>query len=163
MVKMTKKKIIILTPALSSGGAERVLSVLSTGLADAFSEVHYLMWYDIPVFYVIDDRVKIVSLESKYGSKKFITKMLNFRKYVNKEAPDLILAFGAPFSMISLISLAGTGSNVIAAERIDPSRFIWGKCLKILRDYLYKFAKGILTQTESGRFYFKGKTYYNNE
>ena len=52
-------KLIVCTGTLSSGGAERVLSILSKSFADAFDEVEYVMWLDAKsgdVFYKIDSK-----------------------------------------------------------------------------------------------------------
>ncbi len=55
------KKIIVSIATLGSGGAERVLSVLSKHLVERFDEVHYVLWEGGTPFYEMNNRVKIAS------------------------------------------------------------------------------------------------------
>lgn len=152
-------KLFVTCSSLSSGGAERVLSILSSSFAEQYDEVQYLMWYDKPVFYDIDARVKVVSIEKEAGSGDTAKRMLWFRKYVNRCHPDMVLSFSAPFNMLTLASLLCTRHKVIAAERVDPRSFRWGKPMELLRNILYRRAYGILAQTQSCKDYFTGKLY----
>ncbi|MDE6019493.1 MAG: glycosyltransferase [Ruminococcus sp.] len=156
-------KIFFSVAALSQGGAERVLSILSKDLANNFDEVQYIMWYDLPVFYSVDPRIRLISIEKESGCNNMFGKMRWFRKYINSNKPDLILSFSAPFNMLTLASLLFTTHKVIACERVDPRSFRWGKHLEILRNLLYKKACGILAQTQISKDYFKGSLYDKTE
>lgn len=148
--------LMVFCSALQAGGAERVLSILSTPFADHYKRVTYLMWQDAPVFYQIDNRVELVSVaRSCKGS--VMQRMRWLRSYVQKTKPDLLLSFSAPFNMLALFALLGTKQQVIVAERVDPRSFRWGRCMEWLRNRLYAFADGILVQTEHSRGYFRGK------
>ena len=52
-------KLIVSIATLGSGGAERVLSVLSPHLADSFDSVKYVLWDGGEPFYPIDRRIDI--------------------------------------------------------------------------------------------------------
>lgn len=147
---------MIFCSALQAGGAERVLSVLSTPLADHYEQVIYLMWKDAPVFYGIDSRVKLVSVERESGGGHYVKRLWWMRRYIQKEQPDLVLSFSAPFNMLALMTLLGTRQRIVVAERVDPRSFRWGRIRKWARIVLYHVADGILTQTPSGRSFFKG-------
>ena len=149
-------KVIFFCASLQGGGAERVLSVLSNRLADHYDSVDYLMLYNAPIFYVIDERVKVISIEEETGSKNIVINMFWFRKYINKQKPNLILSFSAPFNMLALSSLLWTKHKVVACERVDPKSFRWGKPLEFIRNLLYERADGILTQTQMSKDYFVG-------
>ena len=155
---MKSKKIIIFCASLRTGGAERVLSVLSKPFADNFEYVEYLMWYDAPVFYEIDSRVHLVSVAKECGSNNNLKKIRWFRKYIKKCNPNLLISFAAPFNMLALSALLFLKIPVVVAERNDPDAFRWGKILKKIRDCLYHRAKGILVQTETSKNYFKGSS-----
>ena len=81
------------------------------------------------------------------------------RSYVKKEKPDIFISFSAPFNMLALASLWKSGVKVIAAERVDPRSFRWGKHYEILRNLLYRTSYGILAQTETSKDYFRGSLY----
>lgn len=157
---MKNKKIIIFCASLQTGGAERVLSVLSKPFADNFESVEYLMWYDAPVFYDIDSRVHLISIAKECSSNNNFKKIKWFRKYIREYKADLLLSFAAPFNMLALSALLFIKTPIIVAERNDPDAFRWGNVLKKVRDCLYHRAKGILVQTETSKNYFKGSSLY---
>lgn len=152
-------KVCFFTSSLGAGGAERVLSVLSKPLTDYYDDVQYIMWYEQPVFYQIDEKVKIVSIEKLSRETGKFRKMKWLRSYIKKEKPDIFISFSAPFNMLALASLWKTSVKVIAAERVDPRSFRWGKHYEVLRNILYRTAYGILAQTETSKDYFKGSLF----
>jgi len=150
-------KLIVSIATLGSGGAERVLSILSNSLADIFDEVQYVMWDGGEVFYEIDKRVRIVSLPELSGRKGRTKQIIEFRRLVKKEKPNLILSFLTPYNMLVLLSTIGIKQKVVVAERTDPKRLLaGGKPMLMLRDYLYRRACGILTQTEYAKSCYGG-------
>lgn len=147
-------KLFITCCSLGIGGAERVLSILSTPFADEYNDVEILTWRNGPVLYNFDSRVKITSIKEQSKSNNILRQMLWFRQYVRKSRPNLILSFLAQFNMLTLTSLLLTDVKIVVAERIDPSKFKKGRILRFVRDLLYLKAVGILTQTQSGKNYF---------
>ena len=142
-------KLIVSIATLGSGGAERVLSLLSTPLADFWGTVIYVLWEGGKPFYPIDKRVDIVSLPDISGKKGRYRQMESFRRLLKKERPALTLSFLTPYNMLVLLSTIGIKQKVIVAERTDPRRLLaGGKAGLWLRDWLYRRADGILTQTE---------------
>ncbi len=146
---------MIFCSALQAGGAERVLSILSHPFAEYYERVTYLMWYDLPVFYEIDSRVKLVSVERESGGG-YCKRLWWMRRYIQKQQPDVVLSFSTPFNMLALTALLGTRQRIVVAERNDPRGFKWGRIRKWARILLYHAADGILTQTPSERLCFKG-------
>ena len=67
-MKNKSNKLIIYIGTLQSGGAERVVSEISAMYADHFKEVIILTYYDAPVFYSIDSRVRIECVERITGT-----------------------------------------------------------------------------------------------
>lgn len=164
---MLSKKIFISCATLGSGGAERVISVLSSPFASHYDNVKIILWISAPIFYEIDPRVEIVDVEMEAKSTNLLKKMLWFRKYISKESPDLILSFLYPWSMKVLLSLLFKKVNVVVAERQDPRVVFGGYPVRILRDLLYIKTKGITVQTFENQQYYcsflqhKLKTIYN--
>ncbi len=164
---MLSKKIFISCATLGSGGAERVISVLSSPFASHYENVKIILWICAPIFYEIDPRVEIVDVENEAKSTNLLKKMLWFRKYISKESPDLILSFLYPWSMKVLLSLLFKKVNVVVAERQDPRVVFGGYPVRILRDLLYIKTKGITVQTFENQQYYcsflqhKLKTIYN--
>lgn len=143
------RTLLVSCATLGSGGAERVLSILSTPLADNFDSVQYVLWEGGETFYPIDARVKIISLPNISGKKGRYLQMPTFRGIIKRELPDLVLSFLTPYNMLVLLSTMGLRQKIVVAERTDPKRLLagghWGLWL---RDCLYHQSIGILTQTE---------------
>lgn len=152
-----QKKILIVCGTLESGGAERVISILSKPFAAKYQNVKIITWRHAPIFYKIDSRVEILPLPSEATSHNLIIKLFAFRKLVKKEHPDLILSFLTIFNMFTLVSLLGIKIPIIVAERNDPRFIKGGGLIKFIRNLLYLKASGILCQTQSIKDYFKGK------
>ena len=154
---MKPKYLLISCATMKAGGAERVLSILSKPFADNFKRVVYVMWLHADVFYSIDSRVELLDIENEVGSKNLFKKMLWFRKYVQKERPDLLLSFLYPWSMKVIISLIFTPFKIIVAERRAGDVVRGGRFTKVLRHLLYLRAEGILLQTEGNRKHYGGR------
>lgn len=149
-------KLFVTCGVLGMGGAERVLSILSSYFTDEFDIVNFITWREAPIAYEIDQRVKIISLTKEVGSDCFLKKAMWLRKYVIQEKPDIILSFLSLFNMMTLIALLGARANIIVAERNDPRYIKGGRVIAFLRNILYRTSNGILCQTEPIRAYFKG-------
>lgn len=162
------KKLIVSIASLGSGGAERVLSVLSKPLVERFDEVQFVLWEGGEPFYEFDKRAKIVELP-KLSSRKGTNKQIKtFRQYIKKEKPSLILSFLTHYNMLVLFATMGMRQKVVVAERTDPNRRLaGGKPMLRLRDFMYRRAAGILTQTRYAQSYYekkypsKTKVFYN--
>lgn len=155
-MKEIKTRLFVSCCTLNHGGAERVLSILSTPFADSFDEVCFMTWVDAPVFYEIDERVRLINITKEAKSSRMLPRMRWFRHFIRQQRPDLILSFLAPYNMLVLVSLFGIKSRVIVAERNDPRFLRGGKPMEMVRNILYSRALGILTQTENNKAYFKG-------
>lgn len=158
--------IIINTGTLSAGGAERVLSILSKPLTDAFDEVQYVMWLDAKypdIFYEIDPRVKIVRMSKESGSTKIWKQIIWYRKYVKHQKTNIVLSFMVMVGFTVTMALLGTGIPQIIAERNDPRYFTGPKLLRKFINFAYRApdVKAILMQTQSNKDYFTSKTLYN--
>lgn len=152
-------KIFVSCGSLGSGGAERVISILSKPLADYYDDVRIVLWLDRPVFYSISPQVTIINIEKESGSKSIIGKMRWFRMYVINEKPDLILSFLYPWSMKLILALAFVKCRIVVAERQDPQVVRGGQVVKCIRNLLYHKSIGILVQTDENRKAFKRSLY----
>lgn len=148
--------IIVSTGTLLSGGAERVLSILSGPFASHYDKVIYLTWIDAPDFYPIDDRILRICVERECGSKNRIKQAIWFRNYVRHDRPTVVLSFLAPFNVLISFALLGIKTKLVVAERNDPRFVCNGFIQRNIRKFAYQMADGILEQTENNKLYFKG-------
>lgn len=145
------KKIYISGGTLQSGGAERVISILSSSFVDEFGTVKILLWVDAPIFYNLDKRIQIISIEKECKSRSNLKKMIWFRHFILSNKPDVLLSFLTPFSLLSITALLGVKCNIIVAERNDPAYLRGGYCMKKIRNFFFRRASGILVQTANNK------------
>lgn len=146
-----------MTGTLQAGGAERVLSEITARLTDDY-DVTIIMYYDREVFYTIDERVKIVSLEHDTKTKSIIRNVACLRKMVKRENPDLFVSFMVPFNILSFFSLLGLKVPIVLCERNDPEWWTRNILKKVLRYVAYRQAKGVVFQTRVERDFFNTRT-----
>jgi len=133
---------------LESGGAERVISILSSPFADHFGKVWIATWREAPIFYSFDPRVTVISLPKVAQSDRIVKKGMAFRKMVKNLRPSIVLSFLSPFNMLTLVFLKDVHVIKVVAERNDPRFIKGGVIMRAIRNMLYKQADGILCQTQ---------------
>ena len=146
------KKLAIVCGTLHSGGAERVISIMSEKLTEKY-DVEIILYYDRPIWYDISDKVRITVIERKCCGKNIIRRALWFRKYL-KENADVVLSFLAPFNIFTLISAFGLKMPKIVADRNDPRFVPSNKLIRFVRDFIYRFATTIVVQNDNNKKYF---------
>lgn len=147
------KRYMFFIGTLGNGGAERVISILSDYMAEQGMDVEILTYYDRPLFYQINPKVKVTAVEKCTGKKNKLLNILWIRRYFRKHA-RIVLSFLAPFNIISVAAKIGSRVPVVVADRNDPAKVptSWG--IRKLRDFIYIFADEVVVQTEKNKSYF---------
>lgn len=151
-------KIVFVTPGMTFGGAERVISILANIWCDMGHDVSMLITAtNRPPVYKMNKKIKVEYFadfnENGVSHFKLISAI---RKFVNKEKPDSVISFMNDVCAYTIIALMGTGIPIIYSERNDPNKTNQGKVEKICRKIVEIGAKHIVFQTNGAR------TYYSN-
>lgn len=160
------KRHIFFIGTLCNGGAERVVSILAGYMAKQGLDVEILTYYDKPVSYVLNPKVKHTVVEKMTGTGNKLSNFFAVRKYF-KENAKVVLSFLAPFNIMAIAANMGNGVPIIVADRNDPTKVPSNQWLRAARDILYRFATGIVVQTQKNKTYFskvvqkKTKVIYN--
>lgn len=149
------KRYIFFIGTLCNGGAERVVSILASRMAEEGMAVEILTYYDRGVSYELSPKVQIHAVETLTGKKNKLKNLLWLRKYFKKSA-KVVISFLAPFNMMAIAANMGSGMPIIVADRNDPTKVPSNTVVRKLRDFLYMFATGVVVQTQ------KNKAYFNN-
>ena len=147
-------KIIFSDFTLLNGGAERVISILANSLCRLGHDIEILLYYDRPISYEIDSKVKIVIAERETRTKSKIKHILYRRNHIKKSGADVVVSFLAPMNMFNIISMAGLKIPLIVADRNDPRKVPTNRIIRVLRNFLYRFADGIVLQNSTNQKYF---------
>jgi glycosyltransferase involved in cell wall biosynthesis len=176
----------LFTHAITSGGAERVLTILANAWAAKGWNVTLVTLDDgsVPPFYPLDPCLHHVTLSvsrQSYAGKALSASAANgsFLSWLLKSkmatlwnmfrrallvrrglvglGPDLVISFIDQVNILALISLRGTGIPVIISERIDPTHHRIGWIWEALRVLTYPWADRLVVQGESIRLQFHGR------
>jgi glycosyltransferase involved in cell wall biosynthesis len=142
-------KIICIIPSLGSGGMERVMSELVNFFSTQDNiEIHLVVLSKKTKFYAIKANIKIH--EPKFSSTGVLGffKLLNFvRRTIIKVNPISVLSFGEMYNSFVILSLLGLNTTIFVSDRSRPNKD-WGILHNKLRNILYTYATGIISQTE---------------
>ncbi len=153
------KKYIFVTPTLSNGGAERVVSVLASSLA-ATRHVCVVKYFVMPNEYPVDKRVKTINLfcsKEEFDKSTLIRKVLKIRTALKKEVPDFVIPFTFQIALPTAFASIGLKTINIQSMRIDPGSSPKSKIRRFIRDLLVYKSKCTFVQNEKQRHYFKEK------
>lgn len=150
---MKEKNIVFFIGALGSGGAERVVSILTRQYVQKGISAEIVLYHDELPFYEIHPEIKITYVERETGSRNLLKNILWLRSYFVSNA-DLVISFLAQFNMVALAALFATGIPIIVADRNDPRYMPKQAPIRIARNLIYHLADGIVVQTQHNKEYF---------
>ena len=145
-------KLTFVTATLTSGGSERVMSIVANKMQERGYEVEIICLNDQIVFYPINDGIKITHVEVESGTKSLPKKLWWFRKYIQKTQPDVVIAFMVSVYTVTLLALMGIDIPVISSVRNDPAYSNLRK--KITRKLLLPRSAHVVVQTQQIKKFF---------
>jgi GalNAc-alpha-(1->4)-GalNAc-alpha-(1->3)-diNAcBac-PP-undecaprenol alpha-1,4-N-acetyl-D-galactosaminyltransferase len=150
--------------SMTSGGAERVLSIMANYWNRHNHEVHILTFDITPPFFMLDPEIKVTPLAIAGESRNFIhsifsnyTRIRILRKTIINISPDIIISFLSTTNILTLCATAKLDIPIIASERTHPRYVPLKKKCEYLRKTLYPFATSIIVQTNDIKQCFPSK------
>lgn len=153
-------KFLFVTPSLSNGGAERVVTVLANELINQGHNVDIIVYFKKEEEYFVSDKVNVIYLtqnEQNYDKTSHIKRFLLIRKIIKSEKPDYVIPFLWYVGVHICISLIGLDFKLIQTVRNNPSMVPKKKVFRGLRDFFIKRSYKILVQNEQQKLYFSSK------
>jgi glycosyltransferase involved in cell wall biosynthesis len=153
------KKIVFLINSLSSGGAEKVISVIITKLVEDGFDIE-LICLEKNVFYDLPKKVKVTFLGNNNGKSNGFVKLLmlpilaiRLKKYITKNKITLIQSHVYRANYVNILSkLFGSTNTVQVVNAGAISRYLQeglrGKVNLFLIKYLYKEANIIISKAK---------------
>ena len=144
------KKILFVIPSLSNGGAEKVVSKISSGLVNKGYDVTILNFYACEDEYSIDEKVKRINIsngtEEDYKNIGILKRFRLLRKYIKVIQPNDIFCFLNHVSIYVFLSLLFTKyrKKITFTER-NNFKFANKKEI-IVKKIFQKFIKRIIVQ-----------------
>lgn len=153
------KKMMFYLSSLGRGGAERVVVNLSQYFKKQnidvviVTEKRQQNEYEVPQGV---NRVNLADKEPQNQSrlKRITGTITNLRRVFQEEKPDIIIAFMGKANLKAIIASTLLNIPVIVSVRADPREEYKGFKNRMLAFTLFRFAKGVVFQTEMARDYF---------
>ena len=155
-------KYMFVTPTLSKGGAERVVSILSSSLANLGQDVCILKYHNEPNEYPVDEKVKIITFAKdagEYLKKSPVSRVLFIRKTIKKEHPDFVIPFLYQVALAVDMATKFMRVNVFQTIRNNPALDLAKKKDRQHRDKLVYKAKCTFVQNTAEKSYFDKKAH----
>jgi len=155
MTLATKKKLLIVTPSLYGGGAERVLVLLLRHLDRSLFDPSVVMFGPENDFAAdIPDDVRITILESR-GKKDALRLVRKLAHWFKKESPDIILTSLYRVNYLSLITmlarrLSHANAMMVLAEHgnlswcMERAQWAFVRSALIRNNYLYPATDAVI-------------------
>ena len=145
-------KVIFVSSTLTSGGSERVISLIANHMAKKGHEVEIVCLLEPIVFYPLHPAVKVSFAEKEIKNKSLPARMLWLRKHVKELHPDVVVSFMILVYITTLFALMGVKVPIITSERNDPASFSWWK--RALRRVLLPRTTCHVVQTQKIKDYY---------
>lgn len=146
-------KLVFITPGMTFGGAERVISILSNIWCDMGHDVSiFITSSDKPSVYKLNKKVKVEYYDDyRVDGVSHFKLISSIRDFVDKENPDCVLSFMNDVCAYTILSLIGKKIPIIYSERNDPNKTNQSKVSKIFRKIVELGASHIVFQTEGAK------------
>jgi len=143
-------KICFVISNLRGGGAERVISVLSSHFAD-FYDTSLVYFEQEKPFYELNPKINLISLKTpKNRILKILYKIFKIRKISTKH--DIIISFMDTTNILVLFSCAFLGKKIFISEHSSYDAI--GFKLGLLRRIFYPFSNGLSVLSKQDFEYF---------
>lgn len=153
-------KIVFLNHFISSGGAERVTSLLAGKMVEKGHEVILMTNLFKPFYYEFNKQVKLMPLfdkEEQACSKKSLFYMIRNTRIMMKELrPDTVIGMMPLMSFVAVLAAVGLPTKVIASDHTSFERRMPFH-IRLIRSYVYRFASKVTVLTKADYDYLGGK------
>lgn len=156
------KKILFVSHGLRGGGMERSLVTLANYFIKN-NEVTILNIYKTDVFFEIDKNIEVIWPDFERNNRVlYILRLLPFiRMNIKKLKPDVVLSFGETFNSYVVFSLAFLKPRIVLTNRMWPQLRL-GFPADLLNKIIYRFADGVIAQTQTAKEIIQKKAYNRN-
>lgn len=147
------KRILFVVSQLSTGGAERVISILANNFIKRKYEVHVITYWDIPNIYSLDKKIIFNKIPLINGTrvKQHITRIKWIRNYIRWNKIDIYITFEHYYGLTCAYN---NSVSYITSMRNDPVHDKLSIVERLLRSLNFKYAKAVIFQTDVIRDYF---------
>lgn len=147
------KKVLFVVSQLSTGGAERVISILANNFALRGYAVHLITYANVPNAYILDKTIQWIKYPPISGNrvKQHLTRMKWIRKYIRDNNIDIYITFEHYYGWTCACN---SHVNYITSMRNDPAHDKLSVVERVLRRLNFDCATAVIFQTSEIMKYF---------
>lgn len=164
MVLFPKIRVCFVTQTLSHGGAERVVSVLASQLAQEGHDVSIIKYFEVPNEYHVDNKVRVICAsngdESIYKTFDLLKKIKCIRRALKEAKAEYVVPFLPHVAAHVFIASLGLKLRAIQTIRIAPNKAPASLLLRLIRDFLVACSYATFVQTDSQKEYFPKRIHH---
>jgi len=153
-----KSKILFVVPSFSGGGAERVVSVLASSLAEKGIDTHCIVYYQAKNEYPHSEKIQKVYLvdngEEAYKALGMKQKVKMLRKLINNIKPTYIIPFLPQVGFHVYLATFGKRYKVIQTVRNNPKTDPESSFERLIRNFMIAFSWRSFVQNKDQMAYF---------
>ena len=137
------KKIDIITKAMTSGGAERVIAQLANYFIEQNISCRIITTDNREVMYPLNEKIEVVAIGKKSNNKATdrILRYKKIRSVVQKNKPDVVLTMPEDTGIYVILALVGTGIPVYVCEALllvnSLAPQIWRTMIKVKNSRIF--------------------------
>lgn len=157
------RKIIFHLNNLDHGGAERVVTTMANYFVSIGDNVFIATEETVENEFSINNKIQRVNVglsEKQKGYSRlgqFSARIKNLRRFLNKEKPDIVIAFATKASYRAIMATLFTKFPVIISIRCNPFQHYTNPRDRLLTAVLFSRAEGNVFQTEGAKSFFSKK------
>lgn len=148
-------RITLVVSSLSSGGAERVVSIMANYWAAKGTEVTLITLTPESLdFYALHPKVRRIGLgliaESSHPWEALsnnLRRLRTLRREIRASEPDAAISFVTNMNILTLLSSFDASTPIVVSERVDAKEHVISLARACLRRILYPRAKAIVVQS----------------
>ena len=156
--------IVCYSNQLSGGGAERVMSVLASGLAQRGHCVTMIIGNESPREYPLDSRIDRIILDKgnmptsrKGGVKRTWKRIKMLRDICKRKEADILVSFLSDANFRAILSTRFLKTKNLISVRNDPKVAYGKRHTAILAKLLYPMTDGCVFQTKEAKSWFSDR------
>ncbi|MCX7548394.1 glycosyltransferase family 4 protein [Xanthomarina sp. F1114] len=158
-----RKPITFILSSLDPGGAQRVVCVLANNLVHSY-DISIITFYQGPVFYKLDKRIKVNYCKPKYVHNRHRTLfhslimhvqlISKIKSILKKNKTSLIIGFMTTPNIYSVIVSKWTKVPCVISERVHPEYSTINLFWRKVRRIIYPYTNLLVVQTQEIKDYF---------
>ncbi len=167
VTKAIERRVVsLVVPTLSAGGMEKIIYLLSKyGSRQKDLWVHIILMTRSTIFFDIPDGVRVHQPPFDYLNGSRWISLLRTFKYLRSRLKDskstALLSFGGRYNAFVILAALGLVDKVFVSDRSRPG-ISYGRLQDILNPILYRWAVGLIAQTEKARRVYQDRVGHPN-